>query len=110
VRSLLCLTIVKKTHLSKKKELDVMSWIKKFGTLQLSSPVEHNDLHEISVDLVSSASFREVTLVQTYQHVVAHDDMHSRSLAGPLIVRSISVESVTVTDVEGGLRRWLRLL
>jgi len=68
----------------------------------LSSPVEHDDVHEIFVELVSSASGREVSPVQTDQHFVAHDDMYSSFPIGPLIVRSILVESVTVTDVEGG--------
>jgi hypothetical protein len=39
-------------------------------TATLSSPVEHDDLHEISVELVSSAYGMEVSPVQIDQHVV----------------------------------------
>lgn len=66
----------------------------------LSSSVEHEDMHEIYVELVSSAFGREVSPVQTNQHVVAHDDVHSSSPAGPFIVWSIHDELVTITDVE----------
>jgi len=53
----------------------------------------------ISVELVSFASSREVSPVQIDQHVVAHVDVDSSSPFGPLIVWSIPVGSIIVTDV-----------
>jgi len=72
-----------------------------YATATLSSLVENNDVHKISVELVSSYTCRDVSPVQTDQHVVAHDDVHLSSPAGPLIVWSIHVESFTVINVEG---------
>lgn len=71
------------------------------ATAAFTSHVEHDDVQEMSVELVSSASGREVSLDQIDQHVVAHNDMQSISPAGPLIVRSILVESVMGTNVAG---------
>jgi len=57
----------------------------------------HENVHSLSVDLVSSASSRDESPIW---HFVAHDDVQTSSPLGPLIARSISVETELVYEIE----------
>lgn len=68
--------------------------------LTLTSLVAHNDVQERYVELVSYASFREVSSILQDHHVVDHDDVQLNSHVDPLAIRLILVELDIVTNIE----------
>jgi len=64
------------------------------ATISLSSSVAHVDVHDFSVDLVSSASAKEESPVHKF---VVHDDIKSSSPVSPL---GPPVETYLLTNVE----------
>jgi len=78
------------------REDEVVPWSPN-ATTTLSSSVAHEIVHSFSVELVSSTSGREDSLIHQR---VAHDDVQYSSPLGPLISGSISVESEFLSEME----------
>jgi len=66
-------------------------------TTALASFVAHENVHSLSVELVSPASNREESLIQQF---VAHNDVQHSFPLSPLISQSIPVETELVYEME----------